>query len=158
MPFWASSERRRRLGSFLYQKNRSAKVETKLSRISTQVKVLEAFSQRIFHSVEADDILWGIAAQSVESLSFDQCAIYTRSENKQHWERRAVAQPNRPSLRDELGELTLEIDQGLVGRVGLRGQVEFEAPDQPEALYDSKRTKKPCWVCPSCATAAYWGD
>ena len=126
----------------LYQKNRSAKVETKLSRISTQVEVLEAFSQRIFHSVEADDILWGIAAQSVESLSFDQCAIYTRSENKQHWERRAVAQPNRPSLRDELGELTLEIDQGLVGRVGLRGQVEIEAPDQPEALYDSERTKK----------------
>ena len=126
----------------LYQKNRSAKVETKLSRISTQVEVLEAFSQRIFHSVEADDILWGIAAQSVESLSFDQCAIYTRSENKQHWERRAVAQSNRPSLRDELGELTLEIDQGLVGRVGLRGQVEFEAPDQPEALYDSERTKK----------------
>ena len=126
----------------LYQKNRSAKVETKLSRISTQVEVLEAFSQRIFHSVEADDILWGIAAQSVESLSFDQCAIYTRSENQQHWERRAVAQSNRPSLRDELGELTLEIDQGLVGRVGLRGQVEFEAPDQPEALYDSERTKK----------------
>ena len=118
------------------------KVETKLSRISTQVEVLEAFSQRIFHSVEADDILWGIAAQSVESLSFDQCAIYTRAENQQHWERRAVAQSNRPSLRDDLGELALEIDQGLVGRVGLRGQVEFEAPDQPEALYDSERTKK----------------
>ena len=75
------------------RRDRSSAKKTKLSRISTQVEVLEAFSQRIFHSVVADDILWGIAAQSVESLSFDQCAIYTRSENKQHWERRAPRSP-----------------------------------------------------------------
>ena len=132
----------------LYQKNKSAKVEVKLNRISTQVEVLEAFSQRIFHSVEADDILWGIAAQSVESLSFDQCAIYTRSDNRQQWERRAVAQPNRPSFRESHVEASLAIDQGVVGRVGLRGQVELEKPDMPEAMYDSDFIKRSVMAVP----------
>ena len=69
------------LGTIIwFQRRDQQRVEVKLNKISNQVEVLEAFSQRIFHSIEAEDILWGIAAQSVESLGLDQCSVYTRSD------------------------------------------------------------------------------
>ena len=42
-------------------------------------------------------------------------------------------------MRDDLGELALEIDEGLVGRVGLRGQ------DQLKREWDNN---SPAWGCP----------
>ena len=120
---------------------RKRKVEGKLNRISAQVAVLEAFSQRIFHSVEAEDILWGIASQSVESLNLDQCAIYTRSENRHSWVRQAVAQAGQPDLREEHEVEAFPIDAGIVGRVGLRGHVEVDKPESPDPFYRDRGHK-----------------
>ena len=131
-----------------FQRRDQQRVEVKLNKISNQVEVLEAFSQRIFHSIEAEDILWGIAAQSVESLGLDQCSVYTRSDVSQSWECRAVAQADKPIEREAHEVTGFALDEGIIGRAGMRGAVEVDKPAQPLPMHDGKGLKASVMAIP----------
>ena len=135
-------------GVIWFQRRDQQRVEVKLNKISNQVEVLEAFSQRIFHSIEAEDILWGIAAQSVESLELDQCAVYTRSDVSQSWECRAVAQANKPIEREAHEVTGFALDEGIIGRAGMRGAVEVDKPAQPLPMHDGEGLKASVMAIP----------
>ena len=135
-------------GVIWFQRRDQHRVEVKLNKISNQVEVLEAFSQRIFHSIEAEDILWGIAAQSVESLGLDQCAVYTRSDVSQSWECRAVAQANKPIEREAHEVTRFALDEGIIGRAGMRGTVEVEKHAQPQPMHNGVGLKASVMAIP----------
>ena len=124
------------------------RIEVKLNKISNQVEVLEAFSQRIFHSIEAEDILWGIAAQSVESLGLDQCSVYTRS-GRFPVLGMSRGGPSQRAHRREAHEVTgFALDEGIIGRAGMRGAVEVDKPAQPLPMHDGKGLKASVMAIP----------
>ena len=130
-----------------FQRRDQQRVEVKLNKSPTKWRCLKRFPTH-FSQHRKRKTSCGHCRASVESLGLDQCSVYTRSDVSQSWECRAVAQANKPIEREAHEVTRFALDEGIIGRAGMRGTVEVEKPAQPQPMHDGEGLKASVMAIP----------
>ncbi|MDE3272016.1 GAF domain-containing protein [Pseudoalteromonas sp. G4] len=97
------------------------------------VDKINAFALAMLNQAELDDLLWSIAQGVGEIMSFDDCVIYLRNEDK--LVQMAAFGIKNPKDREIFERIEIPVGQGIVGTVAETGVAEIVSDTRTDARY-----------------------
>lgn len=97
------------------------------------VDKINAFALAMLNQAELDDLLWSIAQGVGEIMSFDDCVIYLRNEDK--LVQMAAFGIKNPKDREIFERIEIPVGQGIVGTVAATGVAEIVSDTRTDERY-----------------------
>ena len=113
------------VGVIVWSRQQLTPMKGELKNMTKQIQVVEYFSRSIFRSTNAEDILWDITAKTISQLQFTQCEVFLLAEDDKTWVQKTKQEGSEVPDRQAHVPVELALNDGLVGAVGLSGNVEL---------------------------------
>ena len=113
------------VGVIVWSRQQLTPMKGELKNMTKQIQVVEYFSRSIFRSTNAEDILWDITAKTISQLQFTQCEVFLLADDDKTWVQKTKQVGSEVPNRQAHVPAELALNDGLVGAVGLSGNVEL---------------------------------